>query len=780
MPILRSLQDDSRTPLEFKCAEQADFADGADGFGAAGGANAAGAENATRGDSSAAGISLTVPIPLRRTPQGYELCPRAGLYLNGNLVQAPAVVRPGDRISLEDRLYVFEADEIWESRTQLAEVGEASSSETYTAFIAINDRSRIVLGRELNHQVFRLAHPLVSRRHLQLTRSGSQALLKDLGSSNGTWVNGRSVTQASLRPCDTVTVGPFVFIWTGTGLKPTTSVEIQPSVAQLVAQPLSCQALTRTLSATGQTLLHQISLSIKPGEFVCLVGPSGAGKSTLLRALANRETSNRHLKHDGKVLLGDLDLQANFEFIKQQLAFVPQHEILFNDLDIRTSLRFTAQLRLPRDIEAGELAQRIEQTLKTVGLEHCAETRIRNLSGGQRRRASLANELIACPSLLYLDEVTSGLDERTDSEMMRLFRNLSQSGRTVLCVTHNLANVERDCDRVIALTRFGRLAFSGSPAAAKDYFAVERLSQIYDQLAVTSPAKADHLAARFSASLTESSANESFEGFSQGATQLRTAQSSAGHLLKPHALPWSDRLRQLKTLLHRYFLTTASDTQANVLRAAQCGVVALLVCSVFGSVADDLQGQLFCAFIVVLSSFWFGCNNSAKELVRERGIFDQERRVVVEPVCYAFSKWSLLSCLASLQAWLLTWLVWRFCELPGSYLAWASVAGLLAVSGVSVGLAISAKAQSEEAAIALVPIVLIPQIILSGALANLESINVWLAKLAVSAYWGIEAARDLMVTNSGQNWGTAIGMLAIQAACGLALVVSFLKDRSHF
>ncbi len=216
---------------------------------------------------------------------------------------------------------------------------------------------------------------------------------------------------------------------------------------------------------------------MRPREFVCLLGPSGSGKSTLLAILSGRNPPDA-----GAVSVNGEDLHAQFEALKGDIAVVPQKEVLHDSLPVGAALRYTAELRLPPDMSRAEVETSVSDILEVVGLTKSRDTLIRHLSGGQVKRASLANELVARPSLLFLDEVTSGLDEQTDREIMELFRHVADGGKTVVCVTHSLANVESTCHLVVILTEGGQLAFIGTPDEAKAYFGLPRLGQVYQTL----------------------------------------------------------------------------------------------------------------------------------------------------------------------------------------------------------------------------------------------------------------------------------------------------------
>ena len=242
-------------------------------------------------------------------------------------------------------------------------------------------------------------------------------------------------------------------------------------------------------------LLTDISLVIRPREFVCLLGPSGSGKSTLLSTLSGRAAAD-----EGTVLLNGKDLHTHFQALKQDIAVVPQKDVLHESLPVGDALWYTAKLRLPPDTSPTEIEESVSEMLQTVGLTSRRGTVIRHLSGGQVKRASLANEILCKPSLLFLDEVTSGLDEQTDREMMNLFRSLADSGKTVVCITHSLANVERTCHLVVILTPDGKLAFVGKPSEALEYFDIDRLGDVYDRLAEQ---PAEHWQASFRAARSQ-------------------------------------------------------------------------------------------------------------------------------------------------------------------------------------------------------------------------------------------------------------------------------------
>ncbi|MCA9099221.1 MAG: FHA domain-containing protein, partial [Planctomycetaceae bacterium] len=335
-----------------------------------------------------------------------------------------------------------------------------------------------VIGRERDEVSFLLNHPHVSRQHARIVVSDNRIVIKDLGSANGTFVNGERISHTvELDSGDRIDIGPFSLRLEGATL----ISRSRSNNIELSARRISRAVIQR---GSGQPLIlvADVDLVVRPREFVCLLGPSGSGKSTLMNILSGRNAPNR-----GIVGLNGENLYENFEAFKEDLAVVPQRDILPTALSVRDALRYTAALRLPADSDPDEIDDAVSDILEVVGLTERSETLIKNLSGGQLKRVSLANELVARPSVLFLDEVTSGLDEQTDGEIMQLFRQVADGGKTVVCITHNLAHVESACHLVVILTEGGKTAFIGKPREACDYFGISRLGDVYLKLSEKNP-----------------------------------------------------------------------------------------------------------------------------------------------------------------------------------------------------------------------------------------------------------------------------------------------------
>ncbi len=631
-----------------------------------------------------------------------------------------------------------------------------------------------IIGRSEGHVDFVLNHAHVSRRHARLLVHGKRVFLHDLGSSNGTFLNGALLTgQTELKQGDRIDIGPFALEFDGEALVGRS----RSNNIELIARNIRRVVTNR---ATGEplTLLDGIDLVVRPHEFACLLGPSGSGKSTLLSALSGRLTPN-----DGRVSVNGADLHANFGALKQDIAVVPQKDALHESLAVGQALWYTAKLRLPADTGAAEIEASLSEMLERVGLTERRATIIRHLSGGQIKRASLANEILSRPSLLFLDEVTSGLDEQTDREMMRLFRSLADAGKTVVCITHSLANVERNCHLVVILTAGGKLAFVGKPAEALRYFNIERLGDVYDRLAEQ---PAEHWQRTF---------RNSRHWQTYVADRLPPESAKLSGRPPRHEERTGHRIRlflwQTYLLTRRYSAIWRGEFLSLVTMFGQALVVAALLGLLFNNL-DRLQESLADApeyarksgmlmFLLAITSFWFGCNSAAKEIVKERLIYTRERDFNLLFASYYASKLILLTVFALSQTALLFFIVRWICVPPGSL--WTELAVLLglALAGVSLGLAISAFAATEEMAITLIPMAIIPQIILSGAIVPLGTAAKWLAMVTISVYWGKQGLDDCLSGHDAEAASSeaAIGVLLLHTCAGVTAALLLLYWQSR-
>lgn len=340
--------------------------------------------------------------------------------------------------------------------------GDPSGAAPGRPEIATFDASgRTRIGRSGDCDIV-LADLLVSRRHAEVRQVGTEYQLIDLGSTNGTYLNGRRVTKAALRAGDLVSIGHFELTFDGSQLH-----------ERVDAGPISLTAERITVDIGKHRIVNDVSFSLEQGSLLGIIGPSGCGKSTLLRAVTGlAQASGGRVTYDGR------DLYTDYAELRYRIGMVPQDDVLHRQLTVRRALRFAASLRFADDVTRQERTDRVEEVMQTLGLTRSAKQRIDRLSGGQRKRTSVALELLTEPSMLCLDEPTSGLDPALDRDVMRELRSLADRGRTILCVTHSVLHLDY-CDRVLVLCPGGTTGYYGPPSKLLEFFEADDYADVF-------------------------------------------------------------------------------------------------------------------------------------------------------------------------------------------------------------------------------------------------------------------------------------------------------------
>ncbi|HEX3655730.1 MAG TPA: ATP-binding cassette domain-containing protein [Pirellulales bacterium] len=587
----------------------------------------------------------------------------------------------------------------------------------------------------------------ISGRHCQLTEIEGAFQLLDLGSTNGTLVNGQRIAgPVPLRPGDCITLGRFELKLTAEG---------RLTKRQFHGE-LTIEARNVSVDVPQRRLIDDISLTIFPSEFVGLMGPSGAGKTTLTSAL------NGYLPPStGQVLINGHDLYAEYARFRGMLGYVPQDDIMHRELTVRQALRFTAELRLPPGTPRHEIDARIAKVLKQLDLESTADTIIgsperQGISGGQRKRVNLAMELLTDPAVLFLDEPTSGLSSHDALTVMTLLRQLANSGKSILLTIHqpsleafrlldNLAIISRDSQS----HEPGRLVYYG-PAypEAIDFFNPQRWQGTTGDAGRRPDDVLNGLAQRPTAEWDARYQKSRFRQAFVTARSGRQVSTTAAETSQPAGC---DPLQQWFTLVRRAVALKIADRWNTAILLVQAPIVAVLVILAFGSNArqkitsenwlETSRATAVTLFVLGLSALWFGCSNAVREIVGEWAVYRRERMVNLQLPPYVMSKFVVSGALCVLQCTILLLAARLGCGLRGPLLSSLLIMLLTAGTGVGLGLMVSALARSQEVAIALLPLVLIPMVIFGGTLIPVHNMQVAIRPLAylMPSRYGFEA-----------------------------------------
>ena len=474
-----------------------------------------------------------------------------------------------------------------------------------------------------------------------------------------------------------------------------TNTLIGPSGARVDAINVSRRIGTRQI-------LQEMTLSVEPGELVAIAGGSGAGKTTLLAILAGLQSpSVGQVRHDGVLRGARLSAET-------RIGYVPQDDIIHLEMPLRRTLRYAARLRLPAGTSAAEADRIVEQTMHDLDLSDRAEVPVRGLSGGQRKRASIAVELLTRPSLFFLDEPTSGLDPSTAADVMRLLRGLSERGVTVVLTTHEPAGIDR-CDRVVFLARDGHLAFAGSPTEARRYFGVGDLNEVYGRLSGedTPAIWAKRFAKRHVASVD---------------SEIRPGVTPADIKGTGVVRQWWLLTRRNVDVLVRNRLTLAVLLGSPVL-------VTAMMATLFRRGAFDPDcaagvGPAQIVFWIAFDGFFFGLTYGLLQIVGEMAVFRRERLAGLSVAAYVASKIAaLLPVLAAVSAVLLG-VLRMLGRLPA--VGWHVYAFLFvtivieATSALALGLLASAAVSNAAQAALALPMLCFPQVLFGGAIVPVD------------------------------------------------------------
>jgi ABC-type multidrug transport system ATPase subunit/predicted component of type VI protein secretion system len=685
--------------------------------------------------ASGGGYKLVV-LPEARNPVLFE----------GRSLEGSKVLRHGDmlRIGSQDPGVMV----------TLTYDAPAEASQQAERDIVFGEKTLIQLGRDPGNDVV-IPSSNVSRFHAQIQRVGQRYRVEDLRSSNGTFVNGEQIEGSVwLKPDDTIRIGQYRFVMgkdqlasydDGNGLR----VDVV-GLNKWVRQDLN--------------ILQNISVAFKPREFIVVVGQSGGGKSTFVDAVAGY----RPATPPSKVFVNDIDIYEHFDAIRNEIGFVPQKDIIHMELTIYQALDYAAQLRMPADTSVEERHQRVMEVLADLDLTHRKDVQISGLSGGQQKRVSIGVELLTKPGLFFLDEPTSGLDPGTETALMQLMRRLADQGRTIVLITHATKNVML-ADKVIFLARGGYLAWFGPPDEALAYFDQHRserdrragkieFDEIYAILDDASKGKAPEWAQRYrdSKAYREYIAKPLADKMSP--EKAPTVRDPGKVLPKKSgaASKQVSSLRQFIILSARNVKILTRDRFALGLMLATAPIVSLLdvVLSLalgrapFDFFEGDMSRVIITLFLMTIYGVMVGGISQMREIVKEAEIYRRERLVNLQILPYILSKVWIAALLAFYQAAAYVIVHYLAFTMPGGALEFVLIyitMVLVTFAGMMLGLFASALAPNANSAPLFVIILMLPQIVLGGAIVPVPTF----VSAPTSTRWALEAM--MSVTGPGSD-----------------------------
>ncbi|AZP79856.1 FHA domain-containing protein [Mycobacterium avium subsp. paratuberculosis] len=577
------------------------------------------------------------------------------------------------------------------------------------------------IGRATDNDIV-IQDVLASRHHAFLIQTPLGTEIRDAHSVNGTFVNGVRVGSAVLTEGDVVTIGNVDLVFTRDGL-------IRRTEAATRSGGLEVNSVCYSVDH-GKQLLDHISLTARPGTLTAIIGGSGAGKTTLSRLIVGYTTPT-----SGTVTFEGHNIHTEYASMRSRIGMVPQDDVVHRQLTVNQALGYAAELRLPPDTSKEERARVVAQVLEELDMTQHAETRVDKLSGGQRKRASVALELLTQPSLLLLDEPTSGLDPALDRQVMLMLRQLADAGRVVLVVTHSVSYLDV-CDQILLIAPGGKTAFCGPPDQVEPALGTRNWADIF---------------AKVGADPDE--ANRRFKERNQQSSQPPTPQSPAD-LGEP---PQTDLWRQLSTIARRQVRLVVSDRGYTIFLAVLPFLIGALSLTVKGphpglGPADPLgpaptQPQ-YIMVLLNIGAVFMGTALTIRDLIGERAIFRREQAVGLSTTAYLLAKIAVFCVFATAQAAIATIIVRLGKGAPiahpqffgnSTFSLFVTVAGTCIASAM-LGLLLSALAQSNEQIMPLLVVSIMSQLVFSSGMIPVYQ-RIGLEQLAwlTPARWGYAA-----------------------------------------
>jgi len=549
-----------------------------------------------------------------------------------------------------------------------------------------------------------IKNAMVSGTHFQAQFQDEMVWVEDLDSKYGTFVNGAKIKTSWLQSGDV--------------LKFANSPPYICKNGRLLLQKeggMEVRLENVGLERGGKKLLEGLNLTIRPGSFVGVLGPSGAGKS-LTVALLNSTWDPTW----GAVYFdGDKPVIGNKEEYRSKQGTVMQEDLVYPTLTVEENLKLSGRLRMA-SLSEEELRQRVNETLEEVNMTAHRDKHVRVLSGGQKKRVSIAIELLMRPQFIILDEPTSGLDPGTASDLMDVLRGLARKGFTIVCITHTLDTMNFfDTLLVLGLkhpqgapNKFATLAYYGDPDQLYPTYGVRNAADLFKKLE-------DLDTANVSQQNTDVQSHTEAPRDETDSPGVRLIMGEIIGRLK--ASDAAGFFNQFSVVLKRSWLTFFRDRSSVLLNLIQPVILAILTVLA----QYKAQASISIHFFLVVSALWMGMTLTVREIVNEKKLYARDRLVALDPLAFLAGKLVIALLLLAPVA-LLLYLTTRL-AIPeilkhetvlkslqsASFIQSTFVLWLTAVGGALVGLAISTLSKTERMAVMILPVALLMQVMLS-------------------------------------------------------------------
>ncbi|KAA3597966.1 MAG: ATP-binding cassette domain-containing protein [Calditrichaeota bacterium] len=486
-------------------------------------------------------------------------------------------------------------------------------------------------------------------------------------------------------------------------------------------------------------IIDNVSFAAESNEMVCILGPSGAGKSTILELIYGSKIQN-----SGYIFYDDEPLTKNIEFYRSIFGYVPQDDMLMSELTVYQNLYFTAKLREPF-VGDEILEKKIDIVLERLKLydkknEIIGSLEQKGLSGGERKRVNIAKELIFDPHIIFLDEPTSGLSSKDSEEIVSFLRNLSDMGKIVIASLHQPGSkIFQMFDKIVFMDKGGKLVFTGGIFECLDYMKdviKDSDPSVCPECGTTQPEQIFEILEAKKENGERIFSNEFWQkrfiettGLSEK-SEPKNISSKEGTLSVPR-LTLKGHLSQLQMLIKRNFLVKLQNKSNLGVSVSAPILIATLLAFILYFTPDDVEEYSFYEnklislyfFIGVVFSIFLGLTNSVRDIVSEIAIFNMESKIKLKIPDYVLAKFIVLSVISFVQVFIFMAIGSLILEIHGNFLLIFVYLFLSSLVGIAFGLLLSSFVKSSETAVNWIPLILIPQIILGGALIKFEDMS---------------------------------------------------------